>query len=184
MTIVRQWILRGVGLAVALLFLVVAAQLILLGFEGSPLIGRALLDDVTSWMRRRPVVGAGLVAGMILIVSSVGLWWAIARSFGLDRPVITVRTHEGWTKLDRPTLAAAIERDLGSVDSRTDISASIGRGGSTRLAITTLDATAAGPVDDVRNRFADLCRERALPCQLERMTVSAPRPGSGRKRVR
>lgn len=175
--------LRGVGLAVASLVLAIAVQLLLLGFEATPLIGRGLLEDLTSWIRRRPRVGAGLLGGIGLVLCSVGLWWSLARSLGVDRRVITMRDHDGWTKLDRASLEDAIERHLEGIDRRTDVSAVVGRGGTTRLAITTPDPSPEGPVADIRNGFADLCRERALPCRLDRITVSAPGRRSSRRRV-
>ncbi len=181
---IHQSILRGVGLAVALVMLAFAIQLLLLGFEASPLIGGEQLDDLTSWLRRRPLVGAGLLAGIGILAVSAGLWWSIARSFGVDRRVITVRERDGWTKLDLPTLEDAIERDLESVDRRNDVTASIGRSGSTRLKITTPDPSAKGPVDELRQRFATLCRERGVPCRLGRVTVSTPRRRTGRRRIR
>lgn len=180
----RQWFLRGGGLAAAAVVLVIAVQHLLLGFEATPLIGRDLLEDLTSWMRRRPPVGAGLLGGIVLVVGSAGLWWSLVRSFGVDRRVITVRGDDGWTKIDRPSLEEAIERHLESIDRRVDVSARVGRDGSTRLAISTPDPSSTGPAADIRDGFSAFCQDRGVPCQVGRITVSVPRRRSGRRRVR
>lgn len=168
----------------AAIVLTAAAQLLLLAFESSPLIDRDQLEDVTGWIRRRPVVGAGLLAGLALLVGAAGLVLAIGRSFGTDRRVIVTRRREGWTKLDRASLEDAIERRLEAVDRRTDVKARVGRDGRVNLALTTPDPSSTGPMRALREELEELCQERGLPCRVGRVRASTPRRASGRRRVR
>ena len=180
----RHPLLRGLGLAVAVIVLMAATQLLLLSFETDPLISEERLADFTGWLENRPRAGIGMLAGIALVALAITLGWAIIRTFGVDRRVITTRREHGWTKLDRPTLEDAIERRLEAVDRRNDVKVNVDRRGKVNLAITTPDPTSTGPVQELREALDTVCEERALPCHSGRITATAPRRLTNRRRIR
>lgn len=181
---IGRLVLRVLGLAVAAIVLMAATQLLLLSFETDPLFSENQVGDFTDWIERRPRVGGGILVGVALMALATALMWAIARSFGTDRRVITTRRRGGWTKLDRPTIEDAIERRLERIDRRNDVEARVGRRGRVNLTITTPDPSAIGPIRELRDSLDNFCRERALPCRSGRITATTPRRITKRRRIR
>ena len=180
----RRLALRVLGLGVAALVLLAATQLLLLSFESDPLFSRSRIETFNDWVRGRPRPGPGILLGVALAGVSVWLAWAVVKSLGTDRRVITTRRRGGWTKLDRATLEDSIERRLETIDRRNDVDVSITHRGRVDVNIITPDPSALGPVQELRDAIDELCGARALPCRSGRITASVPRRLTARRRVR
>ena len=168
----------------AAIVLMAATQLILVGFESTPLLSAERVDEIAAWLRRPPLPGAAMLAGIGLTAIALGLFVALLSSFGPDRSVITTRRRGGWTKLDRASLEEAIERRLESIDRRNDVDVRIGRRGVVKLDIVTPDPSHMGPAHELREAVDALCDDRALPCRSGRVTTTTPRRTTNRRRVR
>jgi len=106
----RLWA-RLVGLGVAVMVAVAATQLLTLGFETRPLISQATESALTDWVRRPPQPGAGILAAIAVVLGGIaalvgGLWPRRGPA------AIVTRRADGWTRVDRKSLQAAIERRL------------------------------------------------------------------------
>ena len=181
---IRGPVVRVLGLSVAAIVLMAATQLLLLSFETDPLFSRERVDDIAGWIRDRPRVGAGMLVGVALGLLALWLLWAIVSTLGTDRPSITTRRRDGWTRIDRATLEDAIERELEAVDRRNDIRVDITRRGRVDLTLTTPDPSRAGPAQELRDVLDRLCEERSLPCRSGRITTTVPRRMTVRRKVR
>ncbi len=172
---------RFLNVCVALIVALLAAQLLFIGFESEPLVSAQTLDSTTSWVERRPLAGAGILTG----IGGVAL--GVAGLIGSLLPQkrtpasVTTRRQDGWTKLDRSSLEAAIERDLGALDPQTAVTTRVHRSGRVDIDIDTIDVAADGTAVDVRNAFEELVEQRHLPCRAGTIAV---RPSRSRRRSR
>jgi len=169
---------------VAAIVVMAATQLLMLGFESSPLLTQGQVDSLTGWIDDRPHVATGLLAGIALVLVSIYLIVSIIRSMGTDRRVITTRRRHGWTRFDCSTLEDAVERKLAAVDRRNDVTAHATRRGRIDLSIVTPDPTAMGPARELREALDDYCTQRTLPCRSGRVTATTPRRMTKRRRIR
>lgn len=171
-------------MTVAALTLMAATQLLLLSFETDPLLSTNTIDDIAGWIRERPRPGPGILGGLALGVVAGWLGWALVRSFGTDRRVITTRRRRGWTKLDRASLEAAFERRLEAVDRRNDVRVSVSRRGRVDATLVTPDPSAIGPAQELRDVIDETCAARSLPCRSGRIVATVPRRSTARREVR
>lgn len=176
--------LRAVGLVVAGIVLLAAAQLLMLSFEIDPPLSRAAIDDLGGWVRGSPSTGTGIFVGIALVLLALGGAWKFGRMFGTGGRVLTTRRWRGWTKLDRVTLEDAIERQLEAIDRRNDVHVRITRRGQVNVRLVTPDPSAIGPVQEIRDAIDVQCASRALPCRSGRITATVPRRMTRRRKVR
>ena len=176
--------LRVIGLGVAAIVLMAATQLLMLSFETDPLLPQNTIDSLGDWIRRRPLMGPGILAGGALALLTIVLFWSWIRMLGTGRRVITTRHRKGWTKIDRATLEDAIERRLEIIDRRNDIAVRINRRGRVNARLVTPDPSMSGPVQEMRDTIDAQCESRALPCRSGRITSTVPRLLTSRRKVR
>ena len=176
--------LRVIGLVVAGIVLLAAAQLLLLSFEVDPPLSRAAVDDLDRWVRGSPSTGTGIFVGIALVLLALGGMWKFGRTFGTAGRVLTTRRRRGWTKLDRITLEDAIERQLDAIDRRNDVHVRINRRGRVNVRLVTPDPSAIGPIQEIRDAIDEQCTSRALPCRSGRITATTPRRMTRRRQVR
>jgi len=180
----RTLLRRGIGLLVAAIVLMVAAQWLLLGLEYDPLIDRGQADDLTGWITGDTRKGAELLVGMAMILAALVIGWVLWQSRGVDRPVITTRRRRGWTKVDRRNLADAIERRLVTVDRRSDLEVELTRRGRVDLRLVTPDPSALGPIQEYRDVIDEMATQQHLPIRSGRVVVTVPRRMTARRKVR
>lgn len=176
--------LRVIGLVVAGIVLLAAAQLLMLSFEVDPPLSRAAIEDLGEWVRGSPSTGTGIFVGIALMLLALGGMWTFGRMFGTGGRVLTTRRWRGWTRLDRGTLENAIERRLEAIDRRNDVRVRISRRGQVNVRLVTPDPSAIGPVQEIRDAVDDQCASRALPCRSGRITATVPRRMTRRRQVR
>ena len=176
--------LRVVGLGVAAIVLMAASQLLMLPFETDPLLPQNTIDSLGDWIRRRPLMGPGVLAGGALALLTISLVWAWVRMLGTGRRVITTRHRKGWTKIDSATLEDAIERRLEVIDRRNDIVVRINRRGRVNARLVTPDPSVSGPAQEMRDTIDAQCESRSLPCRSGRITSTVPRFLTSRRKVR
>ena len=179
----RSLLLRTLGLTVATIVLMLAAQFILLSFETTPLVPEGVVHDIAAWARRRPLPGAGILAGLAMSAFALWSFWCLVRSLGGDRRTITVRRQDGWTKIDRTGVERLIERALREHDPDLDPTLSVGRRGEVEAEVVTSKPTTVEAADELRAVIDRTCSERSLPCRPDRITMSAPVRRSSRRRV-
>jgi hypothetical protein len=180
----RSLLSRGIGLLVAAVALVVAAQWLLLGLEYDPLFDRGRVDDLTDWITGDVRRGAELLVGIAVILAALVVGWTLWQSKGVDRPVITTRRRRGWTKVDRRNLADVIERRLETVDRRSDLEVKLTRRGRVDLRLVTPDPSALGPIQEYRDVIDELATQQHLPIRSGRVVVTVPRRMTARRKVR
>ena len=180
----RRIVLRVLGLGVAAIVLVAATQLLLLGFEADPLLSRSRVDSFVRSIQDPVHPGPGILVGLALVGLAALLLGVIVASLRTDRPVLTTRRRGGWTKIDRKTLADALERRLEDVDRRSDLDLEVTRRGRVNVKIVTPDPAAAGPAQELRDAVDDEIERRGLPCRSGRITVNVPRRMTSRRRIR
>ncbi len=176
--------LRVIGLGVAVIVLMAATQLLMLSFETDPLLAQNTIDSLGNWIRRRPLMGPGVLAGGALALLTVLLLWSWVRMFGTGRRVLTTRHWKGWTKIDRATLEDAMERRLEIIDRRNDVVVRINRRGRVNARLVTPDPSVSGPAQEMRDTIDAQCESRALPCRSGRITSTVPRLLTNRRKVR
>ena len=176
--------LRVIGLVVAGIVLLVAAQLLLLSFEIDPPLSRAAIDDLGEWVRGSPSTGTGLFVGIALALLALGGLWNFGRMLGTGRRVLTTRRWRGWTTLDRITLEDAVERQLEAIDRRNAVRVRVTRRGQVNVRLVTPDPSAIGPAQEIRDAIDAQCTSRALPCRSGRITATVPRRMTRRRQVR
>ncbi len=177
-------IMRVLGLAVAAVVVIAAAQLLMLSFEIDPLFSREAIHRLTGWIQGDPSTGAGILSGIALVIASLVGLWMYGRLLGAGGRVLTTRRRRGWTKLDRTTLEDTFERRLAALDRRNDIRVRITRRGRVNVRLVTPDPSAMGPAQEIRDALDDHCAERALPCRSGRIKATVPRRMNWRRKVR
>jgi len=174
---------RLANIVVAFLVALLATQLLSIGFEAAPPLSEGTIESTTDWIRRPPLAGAGILIGIILttlgVVVLVGAFWPTRMS----TPSITTRRRDGWTRLDRTSLTAAIDRELAAVDATAHVSTVVHRSGRVDLAIDSLDAAVDGPGSKVRAALDDLVERRRLPCQVGTVSIQPRRVGRRSQRI-
>lgn len=176
--------LRAIGLVVAGIVLLAAAQLLMLSFEIDPPLSRDAIDDLAGWVRGSPSTGTGIFVGIALVLLALRGVWTFGRMFGTGGRVLTTRRRRGWTKLDRVTLEDAVERQLEAIDRRNDVHVRITRRGQVNVRLVTPDPSAIGPAQEIRDAIDELCTSRGLPCRSGRITATVPRLMKRRRQVR
>lgn len=166
---VRLWA-RIVGLCVAAASAVAATQFLTLGFETKPLMTTDTVATLTDWIRRPPMPGPGVLAAIALAVAGFA---ALAGTVWPRRgpSAITTRRRLGWTRIDRRSLEAAIQRRLEALDRRSDLNTTVHRSGRVDIEVVTIDTALDGPGAKVRDALEELCVERQLPCRPGVVTV-------------
>lgn len=179
----RVWA-RIVGLGVVATLAGAATQLLSIGFGMTPLVSEGNLRAIVDWILRSPQPGAGILIAVVLCVAGLAaLLGALSPRRG--PAAITIRRETGWTRIDRKSLAAAIQRELETIDRRSDIDTRVHRSGKVDVGVTAGDVGSDGPATDVRVALDELCSERNLPCQPGTVTVRNLRPSvAKRRRVR
>jgi hypothetical protein len=172
-----------VGLAVAGIVLTAATQLLLHGFETDPMLSAGTVDSLADWIERRPREGAALLGGIALCLLGVALSW-LAWTSRVDHQIaITTRRANGWTKVDRKTLAEALARRLEDIDRRSDVRLTVNRQGRVDLRVVTPDPSISGPIPKYRDAIDQEAGARHLPVRAGRVTTTRPRTMTGRRRV-
>jgi hypothetical protein len=108
----------------------------------------------------------------------VGLLW--------PNPVptaITTRRNDGWTRVDRRSLASAITRHLEKVDQADDIRATVRRNGRVDVVVKTDDVELDDTGRDIGLSLGALCSKRHLPCKAGRIKLTPRRRAKSRSRV-
>ena len=173
-----RFLARLVGLVVAATLAVAATQLFAIGFETRPLFNDSSLTSIRSWITSRPAPATALLAGMAMAALAIAMFASI--STGQTSPSVRIRRRDGWTRVDRASLADSLERRLESIDRRNSVTVTIGRRGTVDLDITTSDLSIDGPATELPAALAAICDERALPCRPGIVTLK-PRTSAKRR---
>jgi hypothetical protein len=173
---------RLANIAVAAIFALVATQLLIIGFESEPPLA-GTVESITDWIRRPPLAGAGALLGVLLttlgVVVLAGAFWPLR----LSTPSITTRRSDGWTRLDRSSLSAALDRELAAVDTTAEVSSVVHRSGQVDLEIDSLDAAVDGPGTKIRAALDELVDRRHLPCRVGKISIQPRRATRRRQRI-
>ena len=172
------------GLITAAAITAVAVQFLAISFGWDPLVSADVTTEATTWIRRRPSEGAAALAGFALMLAAAVIAIEAFASRRGRGHAITLRRREGWTRLDRPSLADSLERAVAAVDRRASVSIRIGPRGGMRMNIATPDPTATGAAGDIRRETESVIERRRLPLRLRRTVATIPRRSSARRRPR
>lgn len=171
----RQLALRFVGLCVAVIVLVAAAQMLTLSFGSDPVLDRVGVRAVTRWARRRPSGGAEVLLGLALVALGCWLTLTLITSLRTDRKVLTTRRGDGWTRIDRHTLADSLERSLVRLDPHPTVSVKVRRNGRVDITVTTPSPWPDERLEETSGELKRLIAQRSLPCRPGGVAVKAPR---------
>lgn len=171
----RQLTLRFVGLCVAAAVLVAATQTLKLSVESDPVLGRDGVRDVTRWIGREHSGGAEVLVGLGLIALACWLVWTFIASLRTDQKVLRARRGDGWTRIDRRTLADSLQRSLAAVDSHAAVFVEVRRTGRVDVTMASSSPRPDERLEETRAELDRLIEQRSLPCRPGRMAIKAPR---------
>ncbi|MCA1705971.1 MAG: hypothetical protein LC808_23000 [Actinobacteria bacterium] len=174
---------RLVGLCVAVIVLMAATQLLTLSVSSDPVLDREDVHAVTRWMRRAHNSGAEVLIGLALFAAGCWLAWALVASLGIGRKVLTSRRGDGWTRIDRRSLAESLERSLAPVDPHATVAVNVRRNRRVDLTVVTTSPWPDERLEETRAELERLLGERGLPCRAGRVAAKTPRRDQ-RSRVR
>lgn len=180
----RRVVLGCLGLLAAGFVGLVGAQILAVGLGWSPPVAPDAVGTATQQLSESRQPGAAMLVGLGFALLALGLavvWFTdliVPR-----RPMITVRRDGGKTKIDRPSLEAALERELNRVDVRTNVDVSVRRRGRTLVMVHTADPSRTGPPGEVAQRLQELIDGRHLPISVKRLTVGPATGKAKRRRV-
>lgn len=177
---------RLVGMTTCAVFVVLAAQWMSISFGWTPLIEldtvQRRTDRFSSTLREGPamLVAVGLImVGALLFVA----WLLAARRTRSDR-TFRVGERSRRLRIDRPSLAASLERTLESLDQRVDATVNVSRRGAVDLRLVTPDISVTGTVAEHTELLTSTMERRNLPCRLRTVDVVDVRKLKTRHRVR
>jgi len=160
---------RFVGLVLAATLAVAATQLFTIGFETSPLFSEVRLASFQDRVTSRPAPATEILLGAALSLLAVGVLASLFSS--PNPPSLRSRNSNGWTSVDRTSLADSLQRRLEAIDRRSNVNVTIDRRGRIDLNITTTDFSIDGPLTEIPAALASICEERSLPCQPGTVTI-------------
>ncbi len=167
----------------AVIVLVAATQMLTLSVASNPVLDRDDVHRVTRWMRDEHSGGAEVLIGLALVAAGCWLAWTLVASSRTDRSVLRIRRGDGWTMIDRRSLADSLERSLGSVDPRASVSVKVRRNRRVDLTVETTSPWPDERLEETRTELRRLVADRSLPCRPGRVAARVPRRGQ-RSRVR
>ncbi len=179
----RQLALRLLGGCTALAVLTIAAQLLAISVWSQPFLERGNVRSTADWLRRPHGEGAEVLIGASLVLLAVWLTWAFVSTLRTRRPVVVTRRESGWTRIDRRTLADALERSIGTVVPRARVVVRVRRKGRVDVTLSSADPDAHRYVEDASAELERLITTRGLPCTCGRVETRLPR-GHHASRVR
>ncbi len=178
----RRLVPRLVGLGVAVIVLMAATQLLTLSVGSDPVLDRDDVDAVTRWIRGEHRGGADVLIGLALVAAGCWLVWVLIASLRTDRKVLRTRRRDGWTRIDRRSLARSLERRLATMDPDATLSVQVRRNARVDATVATTSPWPEDRLDAIQAALERLIAERGLPCRPGRVAVRARRGQRGRVR--
>lgn len=165
----RQVALRVLGILVALAVLAVAAQYLVLAVSDQALLPRDDVRATARWVARSHGDGTEILVGIGLVLVGLLLAWAFVSTIGASRRVITTRRANGWTRVDRASLAPSIQRVVDPEFPRDDVAVRLARRRQVGAVVRTDDVHPNEVVAAVQAEIERTIESRALPLQAGRV---------------